>query len=82
MKKAQIYYVALLVSAAFCWSPFNALAYLLPFLVVGMLLIFTKNGLLWKRIFVWIFIWAFITVVYGLINSDIQYANVINVSSG
>jgi hypothetical protein len=77
MKKTQIYYVALLFSAAICWSPFKMLAYLLPFLVAGMLLVFTKNRLLWKRIFVWIFLWAFMTVIYSLINPEIQYANVI-----
>lgn len=74
-KKARAYYWSVLIGALICWSPFNALAYLAPFLVAAILVFFGSYAQLLKRILVWILLWLGMVAFYGLVNSEFQFEN-------
>ena len=78
MKKGeQAYYAAILAAALICWTPFNALSYVAPFVVIGLVLLSSDGTRLLKRLFVWVYIWVSLVSIYGLVNSEFQFGNAI-----
>ncbi len=75
MNREKVYYIVVFISAAICWSPLKMLSYLIPFLVIGVLFLFTKNNILLMRIFIWVFLWFIMMSIYGLINPEFQFVN-------
>ena len=76
-QQQKIYYAGVVLATLICWSPFNALAYVAPFLVLGLLILFGRSGRLIKRTLAWIWLWLVMVAVYGLINPKFQFGNAV-----
>jgi len=74
-RKERVYYTAVLLSALICWSPFNALAYAAPFIVLAFLTLLGGDAHLLKRTAVWILFWTGAVAFYGLVNQEFQFGN-------
>lgn len=77
LRSERVYYWCIIISALISWSPFNALGYVAPFVVVGLVLLSSSGLRLLKRLFVWVYIWVSLVSIYGLVNSEFQFGNAI-----
>ena len=75
LNKDKVYYWSVVIAALICWSPFNALAYVAPFLVLGMLIIAERQGRILRRALAWMWFWLAMVAVYGLLNPEFQFGN-------
>ena len=75
LRRQKIYYLSVVLATLICWSPFNAFAYVAPFLVLTLLIVFGRSNRLLRRSFGWMCLWLAMIAVYGLINSEFQFGN-------
>ncbi len=76
LRRAEMaYYIAALLALLICWSPFNALAYVVPFGVIFMLTFLGNGKRLFIRSLIWISLWVLFVSFYALINQDFRFGN-------
>jgi hypothetical protein len=71
----KAYYWAFIFALLICWSPFNALAYIVPFLVIGWMLVATRSGTIALRTCLWLLGWGILTMSHGLVDRDFVWFN-------
>ena len=76
-RKARVYFIVTIIAMVICWSPFNVLAYVAPFIVLALLILLGRSGRLIKRTLAWVWLWLIMMVFYSLINSEFQFGNAI-----
>ena len=71
----QVFLQGFIATLLITWSPFNALAYLAPFLFWGWLLLAAPNRRMQIRSLVWLLSWAGVVILHGLVNPDLAWFN-------
>lgn len=79
-KFQKAYFQAFIISVIICWSPFNALAYLAPFIVLFWCIIADKNSIVIRNLLVVIGAWIGWIVFSFLINQNFIFQNILLVS--
>lgn len=74
---AKSYYWGTILAGLACWLPFKALPYVAPFIVVALLVLVGRDYTVSVRTMAWICMWAGMVVIYGLLNPEFQWGNVL-----
>lgn len=64
------YYWASVLTLLICWSPSNALAYMMPLAVLGWLLVATRKRALFERAGLWVLGWGIFAAFHALFDPD------------
>lgn len=71
----KYFYILILLNLIITFTPFKLASYILPFITLGYIIIFYKSRILIIKSLLWVSLWVFMALFYGILYPDFYYVN-------